>query len=30
LDGLVGDRMVNGWRPAIFVNNMLAKLEYKK
>ncbi len=29
LDGLVGDRMVNGWRPAIFVNNMLAKLEYK-
>lgn len=30
LDGLVGDRMVNGWRPAIFVNNMLAKREYKK
>ena len=30
LDGLVCDRMVNGWRPAIFVNNMLAKLEYKK
>ena len=30
LDGLIGDRLVNGWRPAIFVNNMLAKREYKK
>lgn len=30
LDGLVGDRLVNGWRPAVFVNNMFAKREYKK
>lgn len=29
LDGLIGDKLVNGWRPTIFVNNMLAKREYK-
>ena len=30
LDGFVGDKIVNGWKPAVFVNNMLAKDEYKK
>ena len=30
LDGFVGDKIVNGWKPAVFVNNMLAKEEYKK
>ncbi len=30
LDGFIGDKLVNGWKPAIFVNNMLAKDAYKK
>lgn len=30
LDGFVGDRIVNGWKPAVFVTNMLSKDTYKK
>ena len=30
LDGFVGDKMVNGWRPSIFVSNKLNKDKYRK
>lgn len=30
MDGFVGDRIVNGWTPNIFVSKMLQKDEYKK
>ena len=30
LDGFVGDKLVNGWKPSIFVSNILAKDKYKK
>lgn len=30
LDGLVGDKIINGWQPTLFVENVLNKEQYKK
>lgn len=30
LDGLVGDRLINGWKPSMFISNVLSKNLFKK
>lgn len=30
LDSMVGDKLINGWQPSIFVDNVLNKSDFKK